>query len=123
VSWGANLILSYETKPWTLLANLAYQRARYALAADEDANRADLWRVSAGFAYGLADTLRLVGEAGVRTNPAKDDPFAPPATGQFAMLGLIHSPTEKMDFDVGVRKGLNRAEPDTVVLAGATFRW
>ena len=57
------------------------------------------------------------------TNPARDDPFATPATGQFAMLGLLYSRTEKMDFDIALRRGLNGAEPDDVILAGATLRW
>lgn len=122
-SWGANLILSYDTKPWTFLANAAYQRARFALPADRDSNRADLWRLSAGFAFDLAEALRLAGEAGVRTNPFRDDPFAVPASGRFAMLGVIWSLTGSMDFDFGVRKRLNRAEPGSVLLAGATFRW
>jgi hypothetical protein len=39
------------------------------------------------------------------------------------MLGLIFSPTDKIDLDIGVRKGLNRAETDTAFLVGATFRW
>jgi len=122
-SWGATLILAYEAGPWQLLANVAYQRANHALQADRDASRADLWRVSAGFGYALADEWRLVGEAGMRTNAARDDPFAPAATAQFAMIGVIYSPADRIDLDVGIRSGLNRAEPDTTFLAGATFRW
>ena len=71
----------------------------------------------------VGEELRLVGEAGVRTNPAKDDPFLPGDTGRFAMVGLIYSPTDKIDLDIGYRKGLNDAEPDWTVLIGATFRW
>jgi hypothetical protein len=123
VSWAANLILTRDAKPWTWLANLAYQHSRYALEADNEGNHADLWRLSAGFAYGFAEKLRLVGEAGVRTNPARGDPFAPLASGRFAMLGIIYSPSEKMDLDLGLRHKLNSAEPDSVILAGATFRW
>ena len=82
-----------------------------------------MWRASAGFAYYLRDDVRLVGEAGVRTNGAKDDPFLPGRNGQFAMLGLIYSPSDKIDFDVGIRKRVNRAEFDTAILVGATFRW
>lgn len=123
LSWNINFILAQEAKPWTFLANVAYARARYKLPADAEANREHLWRASAGLAYDLRDDVRLVGEAGVRTNGARDDPFLPGRNGHFAMLGLIYSPSEKMDFDVGVRKGLNRAEFDTTILVGATFRW
>ena len=39
------------------------------------------------------------------------------------MLGLIYSLSDKIDFDVGIRKRVNRAEFDTAILVGATFRW
>ena len=123
LSWGATFILTREAKPWVLLAEAAYARARYKLPADAEANRAHLWRASAGFAYYLRDDMQFVGEAGVRTNGAKDDPFLPGRNGQFAMLGLIYSPSDKMDFGLGIRKRLNRAEFDTAILFGATFRW
>ena len=122
-SWGVSLIADYEAEPWVFLANVAYARARFKLPADQAAFRSDLWRVSAGAEYILHQRLRLTGELGVRTNEARADPFLPGRYGQFAMLGVIYSPTKKIDFDAGVRKGLNRAETDTVVLAGATFRW
>lgn len=122
-SWGINLITTYETKPWAIHGNVAYSHVSYKLPQDEAANRSDLWRVSAGAAYSVGEDLRLVGEAGVRTNQAKDDPFLPGDTGRFAMAGLIYSPTDKVDLDIGYRKGLNDAEPDWTVLIGATFRW
>jgi hypothetical protein len=123
LSWGVNFILTQEAKPWTFLANVAYTHTRYKLPADVAANRAHLWRASAGVAYYLREDVRLVGEAGVRTNGAKDDPFLPGRNGQFAMLGLIYSLSDKIDFDVGVRKRVNRTEFDTAILVGATFRW
>lgn len=122
-SWGVNFILTQESRPWVFLANVAYARARYKLPADAEANRANLWRVSAGVAYYLRDDVRLVGEAGARTNGAKDDLFLPGRNGHFAMLGLIYSPSDDMDFDFGVRRRVNRAEFDTALLLGATFRW
>jgi hypothetical protein len=122
-SWGLNVITTCEAKPWQVNGNIAYGHARYKLAQDEAENRSDLWRVSVGVAYSARDDLRLVGEAGVRTNPAKDDPFQPGRTGRFAMLGFIYSPDDKIDLAVGYRAGLNNAEPDWALLAGATFRW
>lgn len=122
-SWGANFIATYDATPWQINGNVAYGHARYKLAQDEVANRSDLWRVSVGAAYSARDDLRLVGEAGVRTNPARDDPYLPGHTGSFAMLGLIYSPDSKIDLAVGYRKGLNNAEPDWAIVAGATFRW
>ena len=122
-SWGVNFIATYEAEPWAVYGNVAYSHVSYKLPQDEVANRSDLWRVSAGAAYSMREELRLVGEAGVRTNQARDDPFLPGDTGRFAMVGLIYSPTGKIDLDIGYRKGLNDAEPDWTVLIGATFRW
>ena len=123
LSWGVNFIATYEAKPWTFLGNVAYSYVRYKLPQDADDNRADLWRVSGGISYAVRDDLRLVGEAGVRTNASRNDPHLPGSNGQFAMLGAIYSPTGKIDLDVGFRKSLNHAELDWTILAGATFRW
>lgn len=122
-SWGVNFITTYETKPWAFHGNAAYSHVSYQLPQDDAANRSDLWRVSAGFAYSTREDLRLVGEAGVRTNQAKNDPFLPGDTGRFAMVGVIYSPTDKIDLDAGFRKSLNDAEQDWTFLVGATFRW
>ena len=122
-SWGVSLIADYEAEPWVWLANVAYARARFKLPQDQADHRSDLWRVSGGAEYILHKQLRLVGEVGMRTNPARNHAFLSGGSGQFAMLGMIYSPGEKIDFDVGLRKGLNRAEGDTTVLVGATFRW
>jgi hypothetical protein len=123
ISWGTNFIAGYEAEPWTWLANVEYFRARYRLARDVEDSRSNLWRVSVGAAYEVREGTKLVGELGARTNEARSDPFFPGRRATFAMLGVIYSPTRKIDFDVGVRKGLNRAETDTVILAGATIRW
>jgi len=122
-SWGVNFIATYDAKPWSFSGNVAYNHVRYKLQQDADENQADLWRVSGGLAYSVRDDLRLVGEAGVRTNQAKDDPYQSGSTGQFAMLGAIYSPTDKIDLDVGFRRHLNNAELDWTILIGATFRW
>jgi Putative MetA-pathway of phenol degradation len=122
-SWGVNLIAAYDAKPCILLGNIAYSRARFKLAQDEADNRGHLWRVSSGVAYAVRHGLKLVGELGVRTNPTRNDPFLQDRNGRFAMLGAIYSPTENIDLDIGLRKGLNHAETDTAFLVGATFRW
>jgi len=122
-SWGVNFITTYEVKPWSFSGNVAYSHLRYQQSQDDAVNRSDLWRVSGGVSYSVREDLRLVGEAGVRTNPAKNDAFLQGSTGRFAMAGLIYSPTDKIDLDIGYRRGLNDAETRWTILAGATFRW
>lgn len=122
-AWGINFIADYDVKPWAWFANLGYFHPRFANAQDAARLRDDLWRVSAGTTYEVRENFWLAAELGVRTNEARNDPFFPGRHAQYAMLGLIFSPDKKIDLDIGVRKGLNRAETDTVFLVGATFRW
>jgi Putative MetA-pathway of phenol degradation len=123
VSWGINTLLGYQVKPWEWLVNLEYAEVRFKRAEDANTNHRHLWRFSVGVGYSLSDQFRLVGEAGVRANPAKNDPFLPGRNGNFAMLGLIYSPTDKFDFDIGVRRSVSPAELDLALLLGATVRW
>jgi Putative MetA-pathway of phenol degradation len=122
-SWNVNLIADYEVERWVLIANVAYARANFKLPEDEAAYRRNLWRVSGGIEYVVLKEMRLVGELGIRTNAARNNPFFPGRTSQFAMLGVIYSPSDKIDLDIGLRKALNRAEADTTILVGATLRW
>lgn len=121
-SYGLNFLVTQEIDKLTLLGNLAYNRNKYPSDL-EDVNRSNLWRVSAGFGYKLTETFSLVGEAGVKTNQARNDDSFPEITARFGMLGMVYSPNSDMDFDFGIRKGLNKADYDTVYLLGATFRW
>lgn len=123
ISWGVNGILTFENGSWTWLANLAYTEARFKRPDDVQANHRHLWRLSGGFGYQLHETLKLAAEAGIRTNPAKDDPFLPGNNGHFVMLGVIYSPTENVDIAVGIRKNANEGESDTGYPFGVTFRW
>ena len=123
LSWGVNGILTYEIGPWTWLANLAYTEAHFKRVQDVQTNHQHLWRLSGGLGYRLHDKLKLAAEAGVRTNPAKDDPFLPGNNGHFAMLGLIYSPTDSIDIAVGFRKNINNGEADRAFPFGLTFRW
>ncbi len=122
-SWGVALLATYEAEAWTFLGNIAYTRARFKLPQDAAESRSDLWRVSGGASYELTGELRLVGELGLRANESRNDAFLPDSTSQFGMLGVIYSPTRKIDLDAGFRKNFNRAESDKAYLAGATFRW
>lgn len=122
-SWGVAVLATYDADPWTFLGNVAYTKARFKLPQDAADNQSNLWRVSGGLSYAVAGDVRLVGEAGLRRNESKNDPFMPDKTSQFAMIGIIYSPSKNMDFDAGFRKNLNDAEFDNAYLVGATFRW
>ena len=123
VSWGVNGILTYEAGAWTWLANLAYAEVRYKQSQDSDTNHRHLWRLSGGLGYRLFEKLKLAAEAGIRTNPAKDDPFLPGQNGHFVTLGAIYSPSDKVDIGLGFRKSTNEGESDWAIPLGLTFRW
>lgn len=123
VSWGINGILTYEAGAFTWLANLAYAEARFKRPEDAQTNHRHLWRLSGGLGYRLNETLKLAAEAGIRTNPARDDPFLPGDNGRFVMLGVIYSPTDKVDIALGFRKSTNDGESDRAIPFGLTIRW
>jgi hypothetical protein len=123
VSWGINGILTYETGPWTWLANLAYAEVRFKRPEDAETNHRHLWRLSGGLGYRLTNELKFAAEAGIRTNPARDAPFLPGNNGHFVTLGAIYSPTDKIDIALGFRKSTNEGESDRAVPFGLTVRW
>lgn len=120
--YGLNFIVSKEMGRTRLHGNIAYNHNNYASAL-QDANRSDLWRVSAGFCYMLTDTFNLAGEAGANTNQIINDDFYPGNVAGLGMLGMVYSPNSEMDFSLGMRKGLNKAYFDSIYLLGATLRW
>jgi hypothetical protein len=123
VSWGVNGIVDYETGPWSLFANLAYAEVHFERPEDNQTNHRHLWRLSGALSYQVQEKLKLAAEAGVRTNPAKDDPFLPGNNGHFAMVGFIYSPSDKVDIALGFRKNVNQGEEDNAFPVGVTFRW
>lgn len=105
-SWGDDRL--------TLLGNVGYQ-----YADNGDGQHKDIWSTSTAALIGLTQKVRLVGELGTYTN-------ADPASGKypaFANIGVIYSPTDKLDLDVGYRHGLNSAEVLYQFGAGVTVRW
>jgi len=123
VSWGVNGIVTYDSGPLSWFANLVYTEANFERPEDQQTNHRHLWRLSGALSYRVREKLRLAAEIGIRTNPAKDDPFLPGNNGHFAMLGFIYSPSDKVDIALGFRKNVNQGEEDSAFPIGVTFRW
>ena len=81
--------------------------------------RRDLWNTSAALMLRLADKLRGTVEAGVYSN---SDPTSR-KNPAYANVGLIYSPTDKLDFDIGYKRGLSDAESLYSLGVGVTVRW
>lgn len=81
--------------------------------------RTRLWNVSSAWKYQFNDQWSAGLDVGTYRSPEKQYRNDP----EFALIGLIYSPTAAIDFDVGYKKGLNKAEVDYSLGAGMTLRW
>ena len=118
-SGALTFIATYEAEPVTWLANVAYTRNNYKLAADRADFRSDLVRLSAAALFKVHEKARLFADIGATTNSDRTS-NTPPA---YFLTGLIYSPNKDTDFDLGVKFSLNRPEIDRTLSIGATFRF
>jgi hypothetical protein len=116
IGYSFFLILSDEEEPWDFHLNLGYRRNEHAAAIDE---RKDLWHASVAASYAVTSGVQAVANAGIETNADRSSQRAP----AFVLAGIIYSPIEDLDLDIGVKKGLNRPEADLSYLAGMTVRF
>ncbi len=118
VSYNAFVIASRQVESWAFHFNVGYARNEYKLQADKEANRKDLWHISVAAEAEVAKNFKLVANVGMERNPDKTSNTHP----AFGLGGFIYSVTEKIDLDLGIKRGLNRAETDYSLLAGITWR-
>lgn len=111
---GANLLMQYNLDRWTFLANAGYTWNNNGIG-----NRQSLWNASTAVLFSATDTVRLVADIGLATNPDATTRTKP----AYALVGAIYSPTKDLDLDVGYKRGLNPASLSHSVQAGATIRW
>jgi hypothetical protein len=111
---GVTGVTSWSGEGYNVLANLGYTDNN-----NKDGDRKSIWNTSAALVVGLSDKVRGAVEAGTYTNSDATSKKYP----AFANLGLIYSPTEKFDLDVGYKQGLNDAEVKRSFGAGMTVRW
>ena len=112
-TWAALLVGQYEASRWIFLAHLAYRRN-----LNSTGGRDSLAEISGAVLYIASANLKLVLDANRTTNA---DPASDQALAQ-AVLGVIYSPTEDLDLDLGLRWG-NDAAIDRAFMAGVTLRW
>lgn len=117
--YGVTLIATQEAGPVTLHANAGWARADFVFAEESAARRLEAWSASLAAAAEVTPRLQLVADVGA-ASPAERGATTWPA---FALVGAVWSPLEQLDLDAGVRAGLNDAETDLTVLAGAAWRF
>lgn len=118
-SGAVALIMTHEAEPLTWLANVAYTRNNYRLAAASAANRPDLVRISAAALVKVHDKARWFADIGRTTNSDRASNTAP----AYFLTGLIYSPNKDIDYDLGVKFGISQPEIDRTWSVGASFRF
>jgi len=108
------MITTKEAKPWAFHLNLGYIRNDNAVDEVKD-----LWHASLASEFEAAKGLRLVANVGIEHTREQDSNVHP----AFLLGGLIYSISKDLDIDVGIKGGLNRAEPDYTLMAGTTWRF
>ncbi len=117
-SYSLLLITSLEREAWAAHFNMGYMRNEYKLQADEDANRKDLWHISAACSMEIVDKLTAVANLGIEKNSDKTSDTHP----AFILGGIIYSLSDGVDIDFGIKAGLNKQEADYSVLAGVVVQ-
>jgi hypothetical protein len=116
--YGATLISTAEFRPVTLHANIGYTNQKYT-DIDKDGSREHLWCFSLAGTVEVLKGLQLVAEVGAATNPDRRSPAWP----TFITGGMIYSILDKLDFDLGIKGGLNAPATDIALLTGLTVRF
>jgi len=119
VSGDVTLIATREAMLATFHFNLGYRHNEYKLDELSETLRKNIWYVSMAGELNVTDKLTAVGDIGIETNSDKDSDTDP----AYILGGLIYAVSDYTDLDIGIRSGLNSAETDTTLLAGATIRF
>lgn len=112
--WSLYLVSSYELEKWNFLLHLGHVHHNNTFN-----ERVDLWHASAAVTWQAAERLKLIFDTGIDRNTerhATDDPV-------FVIGGLIYSPVENFDLDLGYRSTAVDGVREHALLAGLTLRW
>jgi hypothetical protein len=107
-------IATKELNPLTFHCNLGYKRNENQLE-----QREDIWHASLAGEYKVIQNLRLVANIGAERNTDPSSNTHP----AFLLGGVIYSIRENLDFDFGIKIGLNETEKDFAFLGGIALRF
>lgn len=119
VTGDVTLIATREAELASYHVNLGYSRNEYKLDEDNASSRKNIWHASVAAELNVTDRLRAVGDIGIETASEKESDTDP----AYILGGLIYAVSDNTDLDIGIKGGLNDAEPDTTLLAGVTMRF
>jgi hypothetical protein len=107
-------ITTKEAKPWAFHINLGYIRNENKV--DE---RINIWHVSIAGALDVFQYVKAVANIGIERDRDKASNVDP----GFMLGGLIYSLSENLDFDIGIKKGLNNHGTGYSIPVGITWRY
>ncbi len=113
-SAGVNGLLTVASGKATFLANLGVTSNNNNIGA-----RKALWNASAAVLFSATKMIKVAFDTGVYHNPDVSSRVDP----AFALVGIIWSPNESIDLDIGYKAGLNSAEVKHSVGAGLTVHF
>jgi hypothetical protein len=113
-TYGMVFITTKEIKSLAFHLNLGYTRNENKI--DE---RKDVWHVSLASELEVVRDLKAVANIGIERNPDKSSHTDP----AFILGGLIYSPLENLDIDLGFKVGLTKPETDYSILAGIVLKF
>jgi hypothetical protein len=116
--YTATLISTVDLKPVLIHANLSYVHQEYVDAVRPD-SPTDLWKMSLAGSVFVLKGLQVVAEVGTGVNNLKASDVWP----TYITGGLIYSVNDQLDFDLGVRGGLNKPSTDLALLTGVVVRF
>lgn len=93
--------------------------AGYTLNENSVDERKDLWFFSAAGSIEFIEDLYIVADLGIQTNTDKTSHMFP----AYALAGFSYSPAKNFDIGLGLKLGLNHAEPDYSIRGGITVRF
>lgn len=112
--YGLNLAGVWSEDKVDFLLNAGYTRNN-----NSAGDRKNLWNASAGAIFKVHEKLKLVAETGLNANTDRESQRLPAYVG----TGLIFSPAENVDLDLGYHYGIKHNDMKYSVGAGVTVRW
>jgi hypothetical protein len=112
--WSLYLVSSYALAKWNFLLHLGHVHHNNTFN-----ERVNLWHASAAVTWQASEQLKLILDTGIDRNVerfATDDPV-------FVIGGLIYSPVDDFDLDLGYRTTAVEGTREHALLAGLTVRW
>jgi hypothetical protein len=114
VTGSLYFIATKELNPLAFHCNLGYKRNGNQLE-----QREDIWHASLAGEYKVIQNLKIVASIGAErhTDPSSNTHPA------YLLGGVIYSIRENLDFDFGIKIGLNETEKDVAFLGGVALRF